>query len=74
MKLRTSQALDRGLSLMLSGRLEEAKKIYQTILKSDPNHAEANHKMGLISLFVLKRKSFRHFKAKETCTLDSLLR
>ena len=50
MKLRISQALDRGLSLMVSGRLEEAKKIYQTILKFDPNHSEANHKMGLISI------------------------
>lgn len=33
-----------------AGQLAEAEKLYRSILQYDPNHAEANHNMGVLAL------------------------
>ena len=40
------QALDQHLS----GNLYEAGSLYQTILKHQPDHAEANHRLGMVAV------------------------
>jgi tetratricopeptide (TPR) repeat protein len=43
------QLLRQGLGLQQDGRLEEAKSVYQRILQAEPDHADANHLLGLIA-------------------------
>ena len=42
-------ALQHGMSHHQAGRLQQAKSYYQQILKTQPDHAEANHLMGLLA-------------------------
>ena len=48
MELSIKQALDKGVEAHKLGKLKVAKTFYQAILKSQPNHPEANHNMGLL--------------------------
>ncbi len=43
------QLLQQGIGLQQNGRLEEAKSVYQQILRAEPDHADANHLLGLIA-------------------------
>jgi predicted O-linked N-acetylglucosamine transferase (SPINDLY family) len=43
------QALARGTEHHLAGRLAEAHAAYQQVLAIDPNHAEANHLVGVLA-------------------------
>lgn len=42
------QALQTGIAHHLAGRLEFAEPLYRSILQAQPQHAEANHKLGLL--------------------------
>ena len=34
------------------GRLDDAMELFQSILRAEPNHAEANHGMGTLAVMV----------------------
>ena len=50
MELTVIQALERGVSAHRAGNLQEAERIYNAILQSQPNHPDANHNFGLIAI------------------------
>ena len=48
MELTTNQLLDKGVRIHNEGKVEEAERIYQSILKTDPKHPHANHNLGIL--------------------------
>ena len=48
MELTILQLLQQGVSAHRKGKLKDAERLYQTILKSQPTHPDANHNLGLI--------------------------
>ena len=50
MKLTIEQALQQGVTAHNIGNLQEAERVYQSILRSDPKHPDANHNLGLIAI------------------------
>ena len=46
------QSLRQALEDHVAGRLDTAVELYQSILRADPNHAEANHGMGVMAVQV----------------------
>ena len=57
MKLTIEQALQRGMAAHKEGKLEEAERLYRTILRSQPTHPDANHNSGLVAVSVNKANS-----------------
>ncbi len=54
------QAVDRHRA----GQLQDAERLYRSILQSAPNHAETNHNLGMIAVQVKQPAgALRHFKA-----------
>lgn len=49
MELSIPTALNQAIVAQRSGKLEEAKQIYQAILKKHPRNPDANHNMGVIA-------------------------
>ena len=54
MELTIEQALKRGVSAHREGNLEEADLLYTAILRSKPQHSDANHNMGVLAVSVGK--------------------
>ena len=54
MELTIEQALQQGVAAHKEGKLEEAERLYQAILQSQPAHPDANHNLGVIAVFVNK--------------------
>ena len=54
MELTIEQALQQGITAHKEGKLEEAERLYRTILESQPVHPDANHNLGLIAVSVNK--------------------
>ena len=54
MELTIEQALQQGVKAHKEGKLEEAEKLYKTILQAQPAHADANHNLGAIAVAVNK--------------------
>lgn len=54
MKLTIEQALKQGVTLHKEGMLQDAERLYRTILQSQPKHPDANHNLGLIALSMNK--------------------
>ena len=52
MELSIEQALQQGVAAHNAGNLQEAERVYQTILQSQPRHPDANHNLGLIAISV----------------------
>jgi tetratricopeptide (TPR) repeat protein len=50
MKLTIQQALQQATASHKEGKLQEAERLYRTILQAHPTHPDANHKLGLIVL------------------------
>ena len=46
------QALQQGIAAHKEGNLQEAERIYQAILQSQPKHPDANHNLGLLAISV----------------------
>ena len=44
------QALTKGVNMHVSGEFELASQLYGYVIKLDPNHADANHNMGLLKV------------------------
>ncbi len=51
MELTVEQALRQGLALHKVGKLEESAELYRAILKTQPQHPDANHNLGVIVAF-----------------------
>ena len=54
MELNSEQMLQRGVSAHKEGDLQEAERIYCTILESEPTHPDANHNLGVMAVSVNK--------------------
>ena len=54
MELTIEQTLKQGVTAHKEGELEDAERLYQTILQSQPKHPDANHNLGLIAVSVNK--------------------
>ena len=54
MELTIEQALQQGIAAHKEGKLQEAERLYQTILQSQPLHPDANHNLGVIAVSVNK--------------------
>ena len=50
MNLTLDKALQKGIEAQLSGNIREADKFYTAILQAQPNHPDANHNMGTLSI------------------------
>ena len=53
-KLTIDQALQQGIEAHKSGQLQEADRLYTSILKAQPKHPDANHNMGVLAVGVGK--------------------
>ena len=54
MELTIEQALHQGETAHKEGKLQEADRLYRTILQSQPLHPEANHNLGVLAVSVNK--------------------
>ena len=54
MKLTIEQALQHGIAKHKQGKLQDAERLYQAILQSQPSHADANYNLGLIAVSLNK--------------------
>ena len=48
--LTIEQSLQQAIAHQQAGQLQEAGELYLAILKTDPNHPEANHNMGVLAV------------------------
>ena len=54
MKLTQDQALKKGIEAHKAGRVQEAHKYYNAILKTNPKHPDASHNMGVLTVSINK--------------------
>ena len=54
MELTIEQAFQKGIAAHKEGKLQDAERLYRSILKSQPNHPDANHNLGVIAICVDK--------------------
>ena len=54
MELTLDQALQKGIEAHKAGQVQEAKRLYTAILKTQPNNPDANHNMGVLAVGVGK--------------------
>ena len=54
MELTIDQALQKGVEAHKAGQVQEAERLYTTILKAQPKHPDANHNMGILAVGVGK--------------------
>ena len=50
MELTTEQVLQQGVAAHKEGKLQEAERLYRTILQSQPAHPGANHNLGMLAV------------------------
>jgi len=50
MELTIDQALQQGIAAHKEGRLQDAERLYRTILQTDPVHPDANHNLGVLAV------------------------
>ena len=50
MELNVEQALQQAVAVHNAGNLQEAERVYQAILQTQPKHPDANHNLGLIAI------------------------
>ena len=54
MELTIKQALQQGVAAHKEGKLQEAERLYRAILRSQPQHPDANHNLGVLAVSVNK--------------------
>ena len=79
----TQQALDLGLQYHNAGDLPKAEHFYQQLLKSEPNHPEALHLLGVVSHqggknntaldLIMKALAIKPEFAEAQCNLGTIL-
>ena len=50
MEIAIDQILQQGVAAHNAGNLQEAERLYRSILKTQPTHPHANHNLGLIAV------------------------
>ena len=50
MELTLDQALQQAVAAHREGKLQDAEHLYRAILRSQPNHSDANHNLGVLAL------------------------
>jgi len=50
MALTIKEALQQGVEAHKAGQLKEADRMYTAILKTQPQHSDANHNLGILAL------------------------
>ena len=50
MALTVNEALKKGIAAHKAGKLQEADRMYTAILKTQPQHSDANHNLGVLAL------------------------
>jgi thioredoxin-like negative regulator of GroEL len=50
MDLYIKQTLQQAITAHKEGKVQDAECFYRAILKSEPNHADANHQLGLLTV------------------------
>ena len=55
MELSAQKKVQEGINFHKKGRLKKAEVLYRNALKINPNHPDANHNLGILSIF--KNKS-----------------
>ncbi|MFK7865652.1 MAG: tetratricopeptide repeat protein [Pseudohongiellaceae bacterium] len=60
----TDQLLANGLAAYEAGELEEAERLFKSLLQAQPSHPEASHKLGCIALHLNDHKGSLHFFKK----------
>mgnify|MGYP006106333733 FL=1 len=62
-KLTTNQALQRGVKAHKAGQIQEADRLYKTILNAQPKHPDANHNLGVLAVDIGKvQEALKFFK------------
>jgi len=54
MELTIDQALQQGVAAHKGGRFQEAERLFQAILQTQPTHPKANHNLGVLWLYLNK--------------------
>ena len=54
MELTVYQALQQGVVAHKEGKLQEVEKLYRAILSTQPQHADANHNLGVLAVEIGK--------------------
>ena len=54
MNLNISNTLNQGINAQNNGQFQEAVRLYQIVLSSEPNNSDAYFNLGIISLVYLK--------------------
>ena len=57
MELTIEQLLQQGTAAHKEGNLQEAERLYSTILQSQPHHPDANHNLGVLAVSVDKSEA-----------------
>ena len=57
MELTIEQTLQQAIAAHKEGKLQEAERLYRTILQSQPAHPDVNHNLGLIAVSVNKAEA-----------------
>ena len=60
MELTLDQALQKGVEAHKAGKVQEADRYYTAILKTNPNHPDANHNMGVLPLALVRSRQLCH--------------
>ena len=72
MELTLDEALKKGVAAHKAGQIQEADRLYTTILKAQPNHPDANHNMGVLAVGVGKvKESLPFFKTALEANLST---
>ena len=50
MELTIDQALQKAVEAHKAGKLQDAESLYRAILQAQPNHPDANHNLGVLTL------------------------
>ena len=64
MELTIDQALQQGVAAHREGKLEEAERLYRAILRSKPEHPDANHNLGALAVSLNKANAALPFLKK----------
>ena len=54
MELTIEQGLQQGVTAHKEGKLQDAERLYRTILQSQPLHPDANHNLGVLAVSINK--------------------
>ena len=64
MKFSVDQLLQQGIEAHKSGQLQDAERLYRSILQKKPDHPDANHNLGVLTLGLDKPElSLPYFEA-----------